>query len=150
MPARRMEDRMPAKKPASRKPTTSREDLPGTLQRSPKKVQNTYAETLDHAHAEYEGDEARAHRTAWGSVKNVAEKKGDRWELKDHTGPSDPHSKLPAKQKREGQGETFGGIDIEGNTRAELQERAKKAGVTGYSKMTKVELGRALNRKENR
>lgn len=127
-----------------------KEDLPGTVKRSPKKVQDTYADTLASAHEQYEGDEARAHRTAWGSVKNVAEKRGDHWEVKDETGPSDPHSTLPAKQKRAGKGETFGGIDIVGNTRDQLQERAKQAGVTGYSKMTKVELGRALNRKENK
>lgn len=125
-----------------------KKDLPGTLERSPKKVQRTYAKTLDSAEAEY-GDEQRAHRVAWGSVKNVAEKKGDHWELKDSPGPSDPRSKQPAKAKREGKGETYGGVDAEGNSRAELVERAKKAGVTGYSKMNKGELAKALSRKEN-
>jgi cation transport regulator ChaB len=62
---------MPAKK----------EDLPSTLERSPAKVQRTYEKTLDSAHEEYDSEE-RAHRTAWASVKNVAEKKGDHWELK--------------------------------------------------------------------
>lgn len=126
---------------------TDREDLPSTLRRSPAKVQRTYEKTLDSAHEEY-GDEQRAHRTAWGAVKNVAEKKGDHWEQKDSTGPSDPHSKEPQGRKQRGEGESFGGVDVEGNTRAELAERAKKAGVTGYSKMTKAELGHALQRKE--
>lgn len=58
------------------------EDLPSTLKRSPKKVQRTYEETLDSAHEEYDSEQ-RAHRTAWSSVKHVAEKKGDHWELKD-------------------------------------------------------------------
>jgi cation transport regulator ChaB len=128
---------MPAKK----------EDLPGTLERSPKKVRRTYAKTLDSAEAEY-GDEQRAHRVAWASVKNVAEKKGDHWELKDESGPSDPRSKQPAQAKRAGKGETYGGVDAEGSTRDELVARAKKAGVTGYSKMNKGELAKALSRKE--
>ncbi|MDT4893567.1 MAG: hypothetical protein QOE97_2602 [Pseudonocardiales bacterium] len=128
---------MPAKK----------EDLPSTLKRSPEKVQKTYEKTLDNAHEEY-GDEQRAHRTAWGSVKNVAEKKGDHWELKDETGPSDPRSKMPQAAKRRGEGETYGGVDVEGNTKAELVERAKRAGITGYSSMNKGELAKALSRKE--
>jgi cation transport regulator ChaB len=128
---------MPAKK----------EDLPDTLERSSRKVQRTYEKTLDSAHEQY-GSEERAHRAAWGSVKNVAEKKGDHWEEKDETGPSDPRSKKPGPQKRRGAGKTFGGVDVEGNTKAELVERAKKAGVTGYSSMNKHELAEAIVRKE--
>jgi cation transport regulator ChaB len=126
---------------------TDKPDLPGTLRRSPKKVQRTYEKTLESAEEQYD-DEARAHRTAWGSVKNVAEKRGDHWELKDETGPSDPRSTMPAKQKREGKGETYGGVDVLGNTRQQLIDRAKKAGVRGYSRMTKAELGRQLARHE--
>lgn len=124
-----------------------KEDLPSTLERSPAKVQRTYEKTLDSAHEEY-GDEERAHRTAWGSVKNVAEKRGDHWEPKDETGPSDERSKQPAGKKRRGEGKTHGGVDVEGNTKAELQDRAKKAGIKGYSSMNKSELADALARKE--
>src|SRR4051812_40090570 len=91
---------------------SKKEDLPDTLERSPAKVQRAYEETLDSAHDQY-GDEERAHRTAWGSVKNIAEKKGDHWELKDEAGPSDPRSKKPQAAKRRGEGETYGGIDVE-------------------------------------
>lgn len=126
---------------------SKKEELPGTLERSPKKVQHTYEKTLDSAHEEY-GDEQRAHRTAWGAVKHVAEKKGDHWELKDQKGPSDPRSKKSHGAKRRGEGETYAGIDVEGNTKAELVQRAKKAGVKGYSSMTKAELAKALARKE--
>jgi cation transport regulator ChaB len=125
----------------------SKKDLPGTLQRSPAKVQHTYEQTLDSAHEQYD-EESRAQRTAWGAVKHIAEKQGDHWELKDEPGPSDPRSKQSHEDKRKGKGETFGGIDVEGNSRAQLVERAKKAGVTGYSSMNKKELARALARKQ--
>jgi cation transport regulator ChaB len=123
--------------------------VPSTLKKSPGKVERAYEETLESAEEQYDGDEERAHRTAWASVKNIAEKKGDHWELKAETGPSDPRSKMPAKQKRAGKGETFGGVDVEANTRDELVKRAKKAGVTGYSRMNKSELARQLQRKEH-
>jgi cation transport regulator ChaB len=63
-----------------------KEDLPQTLQRSPKKVRDAYVKTLDSAEDTYDGDEERAHRTAWSSVKHIAEKKGDHWEVKDEYG----------------------------------------------------------------
>jgi cation transport regulator ChaB len=126
---------------------SKKEDLPSTLERSPAKVRRTYEKTLDSAHEEY-GDEQRAHRTAWGSVKNIAEKKGDHWEQKGKSGPSDPRSKKSQQEKRQGKGETYGGVDIEGNSKKDLVERAKKAGVKGYSSMNKKELARALSRKE--
>ncbi|MGI8590762.1 MAG: ChaB family protein, partial [Nakamurella sp.] len=73
---------------------------------------------------------------------------GDHWELKDEPGPSDPRSMQPSDRKQAGEGETFGGVDVVGNTRGQLVERAKKAGIRGYSRMTKVELGRQLARHE--
>jgi len=126
---------------------SNKEDLPSTLERSAKKVQRTWEEALDSAHEQYDSEQ-RAHRTAWGAVKNIAEKKGDHWELKDGTGPSDERSKQSQDAKRRGEGKTHGGVDVEGNSKAELVERAKKAGVTGYSSMNKSELGDALARKE--
>src|SRR6195952_2997088 len=122
--------------------------VPSTLKKSADKIERAYKETLESAEEQYDGDEARAHRTAWASVKNVAEKRGDHWELKDETGPSDPRSKKSSAEKREGKGETFGGVDIEGNTRDELIERAKKAGVTRYLDRNKPERGRAWQRHE--
>jgi cation transport regulator ChaB len=121
--------------------------IPSTLRRSAKKIQRTYEKTLDSAESEYR-DEARAHAVAWGSVKNVAEKVGDHWELKDETGPSDSHSKLSTADKLAGKGESFGGVDVEGNTRQQLLDRAKRAGIRGCSKMNKAELARQLQRHE--
>jgi cation transport regulator ChaB len=77
-----------------------KEDLPGTLERSPKKVRDTYEKALDNAHDQYDSEE-RAHRTAWAAVKHVAEKKGDHWETKDEPGPSDPQSKQSGRQARD-------------------------------------------------
>src|ERR671917_2147232 len=107
-----------------------KEDLPSTLQRSPRKVQKTYAKTLDSAHEQYDSEE-RAHRTAWSAVKHVAEKRGDHWELKDEKGPSDPQAAQGGAAARERPKRTHGGVDVEGNSRDELYERARRAGVRG-------------------
>jgi cation transport regulator ChaB len=125
----------------------SKEDLPGTLKRSPKKAQRTYAETLDSAEEQYDS-EARAHQTAWAAVKHSFEKVGDHWEPKDEKGPSDPQAAQGGAAARNGARRTHGGVDVVGNTKQELYERAKKAGVRGRSKMTKEQLADALARKE--
>jgi len=129
---------MPAKK----------EDLPGTLKRSPAKAQRTYAETLDSAEETYDADPARAHRTAWKAVKHSFEKVGDHWEAKDQKGPSDPQSELSGEAARKGTRETYGGVDVNGNSKPELYERARDLGVEGRSKMTKAELAKAIGSKQ--
>lgn len=121
------------------------EDLPSTLKRSPKKVQRTYEKTLDSAEETYEGDEQRAHRAAWASVKHVAEKQGDHWELKDEPGPSDPRAARGGAAALRGEGETHGGVDAS-KSKAALYEDAKRAGIEGRSKMDKDELVDALER----
>src|SRR3954462_3404579 len=100
------------------------DDLPGTLKRSPAKARRTYAETLESAEETYD-DTARAHRTAWSAVKHSFEKKGHHWEAKDEQGPSDPQAARGGREARDDPKETFGGIDVEGNTKEELYERAK-------------------------
>ena len=125
---------------------TKKEDLPGTLKRSPSKAQRTYAKTLDSAEEEYDS-EARAHQTAWSAVKHSFEKVGDHWEEKDEKGPSDPQAKQRGAAARNRPKRTHGGIDVEGNTREQLYERAKKAGVSGRSRMSKHELAEAIARK---
>src|SRR5437763_7078376 len=96
---------------------SNKEKTPSTVERSPDKVQRTYEKTLDSAHDQYD-EEERAHRTAWASVKNVAEKKGDHWELKggesgesssDAGGSSDEPSKQELYDKAKE-------LDIEGRS----------------------------------
>jgi cation transport regulator ChaB len=125
---------------------TSKEDLPGTLKRSPRKAQETYAKTLDSAHETYGGDEERAHRAAFAALKHSFEKVGDHWEPKRRKGPSDPRAK--GRGRRPG-GESAGGVDVEGHSRQELLERARKLGVRGRSRMTKLELAQAISRKQD-
>jgi cation transport regulator ChaB len=127
---------------------TSKEDLPSTIARSPKKVQRTYAEALDSAHEQYDSEE-RAHRTAFAAVKHIAEKKGDHWELKDSKGPSDPQAAQGGARARAKPRDTYGGVDAS-KPKAELYEEAKRAGVEGRSKMDKRELARALQKHNDR
>jgi len=126
---------------------SSREDLPDTLERSPKKVQRTYEKALASAHEEYDSEE-RAHRTAWAAVKHVAKKKGDHWELKDEPGPSDPQAAKGGREARDNPKQTYGGVDVEGNTKQELYERAKDLDIGGRSNMSKKELAEAIARRQ--
>jgi hypothetical protein len=126
----------------------AQDELPGTLKRSPSKARETWLETHDSAVEQY-GEGERAHRTAFKQLKRGWEKVDDHWERKDEPGPSDPRSRNRGKAAREGRGETLGGVDLFGHTRAELYERAKRLGVTGRSTMTKLELARAIDRKQD-
>ena len=121
------------------------EELPGTLRRSPKKAQETFAKAHDSAVETY-GEGERAHRVAYGAVKHKFEKVGDHWVAKDGKGPSDPRSKDP--NARHGSGKSFGGVDYEGHTKKELYDRAAELGVQGRSKMSKEQLAEAIARKQ--
>jgi cation transport regulator ChaB len=123
---------------------TSKEDLPGTLKRSPKEAQRTFQETLDAAHEQYDSEE-RAHRTAYASLKHKFEKVGDHWEPKNGKGPSDDK----AAGGRDTDAQTAGGVDMRGHSKKELYDRAKKLDVRGRSKMSKMELAQAIARKQD-
>jgi cation transport regulator ChaB len=129
---------MPAKK----------EDLPSTLERSPKKVRETYEKTLDSAHEQYDSEQ-RAHRTAWSAVKHVAEKRGDHWEPKDEKGPSDPQAARGGREARDKPKATAGGVDA-GKSKDELMRDAKQADISGRSTMNKDELVDALRKHNDR
>jgi cation transport regulator ChaB len=127
---------------------TKKEDLPSTIERSPKKVQRTYAKALDNAHEQYDSEE-RAHRTAYSAVKHVAEKRSDHWEPKDGKGPSDPQAARRGAAARRGGGKTYGGVDAS-KSKEELYEDAKQAGIEGRSNMSKGELADALRKHSDR
>ncbi len=119
-------------------------ELPSTLTKSPTKAQRTFAKTHDRAVEEY-GEGERAHRTAYSSLKHSFKKVDDHWEPKDEKGPSDPRSKQQSTEaKQRGRGETYGGVDLEGSSRDELYEQAKRKDIPGRSKMNKRELAREL------
>ncbi|TYB41911.1 ChaB family protein [Actinomadura chibensis] len=122
-----------------------KDELPGTLQRSPKEAQETFAKAHDSAVETY-GEGQRAHRTAYSALKHKFEKRGDHWEPKGRKGPSDPRAKNP--QARRGRGKSYGGVDVEGSSKKELYERAADLDVQGRSKMTKEQLASAIARKQ--
>jgi cation transport regulator ChaB len=121
-----------------------KDELPGTIRRSPKKAQDTFAKAHDSAAEQY-GDEERAHRVAYNAVKHSFERKGDHWEPKGHQGPSDPRAANP--RARQNQGKSYGGVDLYGSTKEELRKRAAELDVRGRSTMTKEELAAAIARK---
>ena len=123
-------------------------ELPGTLKRSPEKAQETFAKVHDSAVDSY-GEGERAHRTAFSALKHSFEKVGDHWEPKAKKGPSDPRAKQGGAAARRGQGESFGGVDYYGHTKAELLDRARELGIRGRSSMDKQELARAIARKQD-
>jgi hypothetical protein len=124
------------------------ESLPGTLKRSPRKAQETWLKTHDSAVEQY-GDGEQAHRTAFKQLKRGWEKVDDHWERKDEPGPSDPRSTHRGRAARDGRGEALRGVDLYGHTKAELYARARRLDVAGRSTMTKLELARAIDRKQD-
>jgi cation transport regulator ChaB len=121
---------------------TKKEDLPGTLKRSPAKAQRTYAKALDSAHEQYD-DESRAHRVAFSAVKHSFEKEGDHWEPKEQKGPSDPQAAKSGKAARNSRTPTGGGKQV-GATKSELLDQARRLEIPGRSKMSKDQLVRAV------
>jgi hypothetical protein len=114
--------------------------MPGTLKRSPKKAQRTYAKAHDAAVGEY-GEGERAHRTALAAVKHSFEKVGDHWEPKDKKGPSDAKAAGGRKTKAK----TAGGVDANAS-KEHLRDVAKRLDISGRSKMKKAELVKAIQK----
>jgi cation transport regulator ChaB len=125
----------------------AKEELPATLQRSPKKAQETWSKTHDSAVETY-GEGERAHRTAFSSLKHSFEKVGDHWEEKDEKGPSDAQAARSGKSARRSR-PTAGGVDANASKK-HLMEVARKLDVRGRSSMTKDELVEAIGKANNR
>jgi hypothetical protein len=117
-------------------------ELPDTLARSPAKAQRTFAKAHDSAVRSY-GEGERAHRAAYAALKHGFKKVGDHWEPKDRKGPSDPQARKSGAAARRG-GRTYGGVDVEGSSKRELYEQARKLGIEGRSRMGKRELAKAI------
>ncbi len=126
----------------------AKDELPSTLQRSPKKAQRTWSEAHDSAVDEY-GEGERAHRTAYSALKHSFEKVGDHWEPKGKKGPSDSQASKSGAKARNSSGETAGGVDANAS-KSHLYDVAKKLGVTGRSRMDKKELVEAIRKANNR
>jgi hypothetical protein len=121
-----------------------KDELPSTLQRSGQLAQDTFAKTYDSALDEY-GDESRAARTAYASLKHTHEKVGDHWEPKEEYGPSDEH----AAGGRDSEADTAGGVDANAS-KEHLYQRAQELDIEGRSKMDKDELVEALRKASER
>ena len=63
-------------------------------------------------------------------------------------GPSDPQSEQGGRAARDRPKQTYGGVDLEGNSKDELYERAKDLDIEGRSNMTKKELAEAIARRQ--
>ncbi|PXY27941.1 ChaB family protein [Prauserella muralis] len=119
----------------------AREELPSTLQRSPRKAQRTWMKAHDSAVETY-GEGRRAHQTAYSALKHSFEKVGDRWEPKEHRGPSDEQAKRGAGQRT---AKTAGGVDANAS-KQHLYERARELDISGRSTMSKQQLVDALQK----
>ena len=117
-------------------------ELPGTLKRSAKKAQRTFAKAHDSAADEY-GDEKRANQVAWAAVKHSFEKVGDHWEEKagGKKGPSDAQ----AAGGRNTDKKTAGGVDATA-PKDHLLKLAKKLDISGRSTMKKKQLVEAIQK----
>ena len=127
----------------------AKKEMPSTIQRSPKKAQETWGKAHDAAVEQY-GEGERAHRTAFSALKHSFEKVGDHWQPKPggRKGPSDRQAAKGGKAARRG-GSTAGGVDANA-PKAHLMDVAKKLDVRGRSRMTKAELVDAIGRANDR
>ncbi|HET9859692.1 MAG TPA: ChaB family protein [Nocardioidaceae bacterium] len=125
----------------------AKDELPSTLQRSPKKAQETWSKAHDSAVDEY-GEGERAHRTAYAALKHGFEKVGDHWESKDEKGPSDRQAEKSGSAARK-DGETAGGVDANAS-KDHLYDIAQKLDISGRSKMDKDELVDAIQHANER
>ncbi|MCP2257692.1 Rho termination factor, N-terminal domain [Streptoalloteichus tenebrarius] len=129
-----------------------REELPSTVERSPKKAQRTWIKAHDSAVETY-GEGQRAHRVAFAALKHSFEKVGDHWEPKKEKGPSDPQAARGAKRKggaKPGQAEvprqrTEQGVDANAS-RDHLYKIAQKLDIRGRSTMSKDQLVEAIKK----
>ncbi|MFF0247204.1 ChaB family protein [Streptosporangium sandarakinum] len=122
----------------------ARKEIPSTIQRSPKKAQETWSKAHDSAVETY-GEGERAHRTAFAALKHSFEKVGDHWEEKSRKGPSDSQAAKSTPKR----GKTAEGVDAKAS-KQHLYEVAKRLDVPGRSSMSKEELVDAIKKANRR
>ncbi|MCW2879068.1 MAG: hypothetical protein JWQ95_3168 [Sphaerisporangium sp.] len=121
-----------------------KQELPSTLERSPKKAQETWIKAHDSAVQTY-GEGERAHRTAFSALKHSFEKVGDHWEPKAKKGPSDAQAARSTPEP----GKTAEGVDANAS-KEHLYKIAARLGIEGRSKMGKGELVEAIKKANRR
>jgi cation transport regulator ChaB len=121
----------------------AKDEMPSTVQRSPKTAQRTWAKTHDSAADQY-GDGERAHRTAFAALKHSFEKVGDHWEAKGKKGPSDKQAAKSGRSARRG-GKTAEGVDANAS-KSHLMDVAKRLDISGRSRMKKDQLVEAIKK----
>jgi len=110
--------------------------------RSGAKAERTWEKTYDSAIETYDGDGARARRTAYSALKHAHEKVGDHWEPKDEAGPSDEQA---ARGGVDTDLPTAGGVDARA-TKDHLLGIARRLAIRGRSSMNKAELVAAIEK----
>ncbi|WP_026877193.1 ChaB family protein [Jiangella gansuensis] len=126
----------------------AKQEMPSTIQRSPKRAQEVWAKAHDSAVETY-GEGERAHRTAFSALKHEFQKVGDHWEPKNGKGPSDRQASRSAPESRTRPRKTAGGVDANAS-KSDLYETARDLGVQGRSTMTKDELIEAIDKENKR
>jgi uncharacterized protein len=63
-------------------PYKSTADLPPDVKKLPAHGQDIFRKAFNSAYEQYDGDESRAHATAWSAVRNVYKKQGSQWVAK--------------------------------------------------------------------
>ena len=112
------------------------------MARSGAKAERTWEKTYDSAIETYDGDGARARRTAYSALKHAHEKVGDHWEPKDEAGPSDEQA---ARGGVDTDLPTAGGVDARA-TKDHLLGIARRLAIRGRSSMNKAELVAAIEK----
>lgn len=126
----------------------AKDEMPSTIQRSPKRAREVWSKAHDSAVDTY-GEGERAHRTAFSALKHEFKKVGDHWEPKDGKGPSDKQAERSTPQSRTKPSKTAGGVDANAS-KSDLYETAKRLDISGRSSMSKPELVKAIKKENDR
>ena len=125
-------------------------ELPDAVRALPKHAQEIYMSAYNAAFKQYEGNEGKAHGTAWAAVKNKYKKnEAGKWVAKEAVHPHGDHICYCPKCEKE----TTVGEDVKCNTQScpecETQMRAKDIGERRESNMPQVDVTKIANELHN-